>query len=52
MVNFMKNFILAEMSNFYKIDSNRKNSGVKAIKKMLYIGSNDADSVMTKEHVD
>lgn len=52
MINFMKNFILAETSNFYKIDSNKKNSGVKAIKKLIYMGSQDADSVLAKEHID
>lgn len=53
MVTFMKNFILAEMENFYMSDSEKKNSGLKNYVRKLYSGGNrDADSVLTKEHVD
>lgn len=54
MINFMKNFILAETENFYTIDSSKKSSGVKAFKKFIYMGggNNDSDTVITKDHVE
>jgi hypothetical protein len=53
MVSFMKNFILAEMDNFYTIDSEKKAGGIKNMVKRLYTtNTRDADSVLTKEHID
>lgn len=51
----MKNFIIAEMVNFYRNDNMKKTGGIKtSIKRMFNMGAStgDADSVMTKEHVD
>ena len=53
MINFMKNFILNEMENFYNIDNMKKSGAISAMKKMIYnSGNKDADSIMSKEHVE
>ena len=53
MVSFMKNFILAEMENFYQQDYEKKNSGLINYMKNRYKTSNrEADSVLTKDHIE
>ena len=53
MVSFMKNFILAEMENFYQQDLEKKNSGIKNYVRKLYTsGNKEADNVLTKEHIE
>jgi hypothetical protein len=55
MIMFMKSFIIAEMTNFYKNDNMKKTGGMKSsLKKFFNMGggNSDVDSIMTKEHVD
>ena len=52
-VSFMKNFILAEMENFYQQDLEKKSNGIKNYVRKLYTSSNrEADSVLTKNHIE
>lgn len=52
-VNFIKNFILAQMRNFYENDTNKKGGGVTStIKRMFHFNNTDVKFVMTKEHID
>ena len=48
----MKSFILAEMGNFYHSDKEKKSGGMKVIKRIMHMGSNESDNLMTKEHVE
>lgn len=52
MIAFMKNFILNEMDNFYNVDNMKNTGAMNKVKNLLNRANKDADSVMSKEHVD